>query len=201
MKNNKGLTLVALIITIIVLLILAGISIWFVIGENGILTKATTVEETYNKSEVLEELNIIVTQKYLDAYNKATSNGNVDNLDEYYSLEKVIQYLLGHSGGEDGKTYVDGETPDSKVYIESLKNFTNTIEDTRYYVIIERLGRSITKYGKGENDYLTSNDYFYIKVSQNTEENKTAKVFYKSSQSASDSDDEEIGELKLQQNL
>ena len=40
MKNNKGITLIALVITIIVLLILAGISIAMLTGENGILTNS-----------------------------------------------------------------------------------------------------------------------------------------------------------------
>ena len=40
MKNQKGITLVALVVTIIVLLILAGISIAMLTGENGIITNA-----------------------------------------------------------------------------------------------------------------------------------------------------------------
>ena len=39
-KTNKGITLIALVITIIVLLILAGVTIAMITGENGILTKA-----------------------------------------------------------------------------------------------------------------------------------------------------------------
>ena len=39
--SNKGVTLIALVITIIVLLILAGVSIAMLTGENGILTQAT----------------------------------------------------------------------------------------------------------------------------------------------------------------
>lgn len=41
MKNQKGITLIALVITIIVLLILAGVSIAMLTGENGILTQST----------------------------------------------------------------------------------------------------------------------------------------------------------------
>ncbi len=37
MKNNKGITLIALVVTIIVLLILAGVSIAMLTGDNGIL--------------------------------------------------------------------------------------------------------------------------------------------------------------------
>ena len=40
MTNNKGITLIALVITIIVLLILAGVSIAMLTGQNGILTQA-----------------------------------------------------------------------------------------------------------------------------------------------------------------
>ena len=41
MKNRNGITLIALIITIIVLLILAGVTISLVVGDNGILSKST----------------------------------------------------------------------------------------------------------------------------------------------------------------
>ena len=40
MKNNKGITLVSLIITIIILIILAGITINITVGQDGIITKA-----------------------------------------------------------------------------------------------------------------------------------------------------------------
>ena len=44
MKNNKGITLVALVVTIVVLLILAGVSINLVLGDNGIIAKAKEAE-------------------------------------------------------------------------------------------------------------------------------------------------------------
>ncbi len=44
MKNNKGITLVALVVTIVVLLILAGVSINLVLGDNGIVKKAKDAE-------------------------------------------------------------------------------------------------------------------------------------------------------------
>ena len=39
-KENKGITLVALVITVIVLIILAGVTISLVVGDNGIITKS-----------------------------------------------------------------------------------------------------------------------------------------------------------------
>ena len=45
MKKNKGITLVALVVTIVVLLILAGVSINSVLGENGIIIKEKEAAE------------------------------------------------------------------------------------------------------------------------------------------------------------
>ena len=44
-RNSKGITLIALVITIIVLLILAGVSIAMLTGDNGILTQANSANE------------------------------------------------------------------------------------------------------------------------------------------------------------
>lgn len=59
MRKNQGITLIALVITIIVLLILAGISIATLTGKNGILSKANTATEENKKAEYKEVLEII----------------------------------------------------------------------------------------------------------------------------------------------
>ena len=59
LTKQKGITLIALVITIIVLLILAGISIAMITGENGILTKATTAQEETKKAQYKEGLELI----------------------------------------------------------------------------------------------------------------------------------------------
>ena len=59
LKNNKGITLIALVITIIVLLILAGISIATLTGNNGLLNKTTSAKEENEKAEYKESLELI----------------------------------------------------------------------------------------------------------------------------------------------
>lgn len=54
-KENKGITLVALIITVIILLILAGVTISLVIGENGLITKSKQSTEKYKEKEKIEK--------------------------------------------------------------------------------------------------------------------------------------------------
>ena len=58
MRNQKGITLIALVITIIVLLILAGVTIAMLSGDNGILTRATTTKEANAESTAREEANL-----------------------------------------------------------------------------------------------------------------------------------------------
>lgn len=53
-KEEKGITLVALVITIIVLLILAGVSISLVIGQNGLITRSKSGANTYQKAAANE---------------------------------------------------------------------------------------------------------------------------------------------------
>ena len=53
-QTHGGITLIALVITIIVLLILAGISISLISGGNGILNKATSSRNESNKQTATE---------------------------------------------------------------------------------------------------------------------------------------------------
>ena len=55
MKNTKGITLIALVITIIVLLFLAGVSIAMLTGENVILTQASNAKQVTEESTEKEK--------------------------------------------------------------------------------------------------------------------------------------------------
>ena len=62
MKKQNGITLIALVITIIVLLILAGVSIAMLTGENGILTKASGANEKTTAAEIEEAIKLGVSE-------------------------------------------------------------------------------------------------------------------------------------------
>ena len=62
LKRNKGITLIALVVTIIVLLILAGISIAMLTGQNGILTNASKAKDETETAQIEEKLKLSVTQ-------------------------------------------------------------------------------------------------------------------------------------------
>ena len=56
MRNQKGITLVALVVTIVVLLILAGTSIAMLKGDNGIVTNAQKATVSNKEGQVVENI-------------------------------------------------------------------------------------------------------------------------------------------------
>ena len=96
--SSNGITLIALVITIIVLLILAGVSIAMLTGENGVLTKATDAK---NQTEIAQEKEEITM-----AYASAKAN-KVDKISENVS-ETELQSELDKLNSE-GTTDETGE--------------------------------------------------------------------------------------------
>lgn len=67
-KENKAITLIALIVTILTLLILAGISIIFVTSENGLLAKAKLSKEATLNAQNNEEQSLSTTNEVIDRF-------------------------------------------------------------------------------------------------------------------------------------
>lgn len=104
LKSKKGITLIALVITIIVMLILAGVSLNATIGENGILSQAKNA--TYMESKaILEEY---LQQKYVENYDDIDSSDNKilqlqDIYPEYFYIparEGIgnLKYIVNNEG-------------------------------------------------------------------------------------------------------
>ena len=81
-KMNKGITLIALVVTIVVLLILAGISISMLGGENGIITQAQTAKLETRGATVKEQRDIWMAEKEMDA---ALETNNAQELSKLIS--------------------------------------------------------------------------------------------------------------------
>ncbi len=76
-KHTHGITLIALVITIILLLILAGVVINLTLGEHGILKQAQQAGEQYKISEILEKLELEKVELF------ARKNGQTPTVQEY----------------------------------------------------------------------------------------------------------------------
>lgn len=68
-KSQKGITLVALVVTIIVLLILAGITLSLVAGSNGIMARATNAANRNEAATAAEQAELKLAELQMDYYN------------------------------------------------------------------------------------------------------------------------------------
>ena len=132
-KSKKGITLIALVITIIVLLILAGVSIAMLTGENGILTQAQNAKEETSIAEEKEQIALAynaaiakkqstdITAKELDDELKANDAGadatkDGENIKVTFE-ESKREYIIDKNGNitEGGSGTVNPPTPDTGI--------------------------------------------------------------------------------------
>ena len=82
LKQSKGITLISLVVTIIILIILAGISLYLVLGDNGITEKAKEAKTVTSVASAQEKLELVKGPVQLKKYSV--------NLDDYLEeLDKV----------------------------------------------------------------------------------------------------------------
>jgi len=67
-RKQEGITLIALVVTIIILLILAGVTLNWVAGGNGILSKAVSSVEEHKKAEYREKVDLIIMEQQMEKY-------------------------------------------------------------------------------------------------------------------------------------
>ncbi len=128
MEKKNGITLIALVITIILLLILAGVVLNLTLGEHGILKKAQQAGEQYKISEILEKLEL----EKVDLY--ARMNGQTPNVQEY----------VNHLINKGIITSADVEDIDN--------NTKNIVVEGYVFTVVEENGNiKITYQGKPDN--------------------------------------------------
>ena len=118
-KNDRGVTLIALAVTIIVLLILAGITIATLTGENGIITRANEAKGKTEQAQLEEEVNLKILEKEMNGY-KNTSKGMEEYLNEIENV--TVEEVAGGTwcvtrGQAEVTVYEDGEVITGKAEI------------------------------------------------------------------------------------
>ena len=118
-KSNAAITLIALIITIIVLLILAGVTLNMVMGENGLFGKAKNAKNKTEVAQYEEELRMCVLELQTDA----AANGETFNMEtiknkfveKVKELENTIEIEFSTKESE---TRLDGTYKGYEFYID-----------------------------------------------------------------------------------
>ena len=111
-KQEKGITLIALVVTIVVLLILAGVSISLVLNNNGVISKAKDAKNQYAEAQTNEEKQLNEVSDWIDTKVGDTTGG-------------------GSTGGSgDSTTKVDGvPIPEGYYYVGGTKAKGMVISD------------------------------------------------------------------------
>ena len=148
LRETKGITLIALVVTIVVLLILAGISIALLTGEDGIIKKAIEAQKRNEKAEAEEQVKIAVMGSY-DESGKI----NMGLLNE--NLKKIP-----------GLTY-NGKPLDEDNKIEKLPA---KVQVNGYDVTIEENGGVSSEESDGNSEVDTKNE---ITIECDPESNST----------------------------
>ena len=116
-KQQKGITLIALVVTIIILLILAGVSIAILTGNNGVLTQAKSAKENTRVGEVQEKVKLAA---------QAALTANLGNGIEKEKFQEELNNM-----------FTQGEQV-SLEYDETNKKYTVTVD--KYEVEVSNMG-------------------------------------------------------------
>ncbi len=127
--KEKGITLIALVITIVVLIILAGVAINLTLSQNGIFNKATKARDDYQQSATNEQVALNEVTQYIE---ETTGNGGSETPTIPLSNLKAGEYIKYDTGvtsvGENGvvicRVLYDA-TSEYGVQIITDKNITN----------------------------------------------------------------------------
>ena len=143
MKKNNGITLIALVITIIVLLILAGVTISTLTGDNGILTRVSRAREENMLGQEKEEISIA----YSGAMVEKEGKGSVvaDNLNSQFIANGTLATASGEEPvivtfKETGNVYTinsDGTITEGTPYVDDSYveydvSYTDVSTGTKY---------------------------------------------------------------------
>ena len=158
MKKSKGITLIALVITIIVLLILAGVSIATLTGDNGVLTKSTNAKLATEQANILEQLRMEIYEKKLDIEN---NTGYIEYLKskgiitEETSVGELVKYATINSGIKLSSTQIDDEDETQKYIVNVNKLISNP-----------STGKGNLE--KGDVYYILNGDLYYLSEKKET---------------------------------
>ena len=117
MTNNKGITLIALVITIIVLLILAGVSIAMLTGENVILTQSTRAKEDTSDAELADKINMALNGEFANLIADGYFSGAVIDDESGAITTPGEATAIASANGITGSA--DGSTGDFKIEVAS----------------------------------------------------------------------------------
>ena len=116
MRKEKGITLVSLVVTIIILIILAGVSINLTLGKNGIITIAKQAKENTELAKIEEETALNELYVQIEAEGGVSGGISYDAIAKLTEFKTAIANYIEETGGIKPET-----TADTATFGESIK--------------------------------------------------------------------------------
>lgn len=138
MKRKNGITIIALVITIIVILILAGVTIATLTGDNGLLQKAQTAKETNEDGKELELIELAVAASKVEGEGTLAEDDLTHELRANFNDNSITLTELPQSNGwryNEYKIYKDGKvekTPNKKWLFNNRQNIVGNWDAKPY---------------------------------------------------------------------
>ncbi len=134
-NKQKGITLIALVVTIIVLLILAGVAINLTVGKNGIFNKAKFAKEKYTNEEYLEQEQLNEIYAYLNKDSKLPENTKDTDMGTQVKLpSEWYSVAAAYISTEDGSTVTKEVKTASVIAVATGSGETVPVPNGFYYV-------------------------------------------------------------------
>ena len=92
-KQEKGITLISLVITIVVLIILSSVGIYLTLGNDGILNKAKEAKNETIKQAATEKMNLKITNIQIEKYGKEQRMPTLQEFADGLCEDDEIQYV------------------------------------------------------------------------------------------------------------
>lgn len=126
MRDQKGITLVALVVTIVVLLILAGTSIAMLSGDNGIITQAQKSNYANTEGEVFDKIKLAYNTVSSEVRIKAATETGFDATAEG-TFTKLVNLVKADLGMAETESTKDGYTIDSSTNGTIVVTYSDSI--------------------------------------------------------------------------
>lgn len=125
LKRKNGITLISLVVTIIILIILAGVTLHLVLSNNGIINKTKEARDETDKQTATEKINLKITTAQMNSYVEKQKMPTLKELSLLLKEDSEIEYVTETKQISSTK-YEVGESPTS--IFTKLKNYQYEFE-------------------------------------------------------------------------
>ena len=185
-KQEKGITLIALVVTIVVLLILAGVSISLVLSNNGVISKSKDAKNQYAGAQVNDEKQLNEVSDWIDTKVGDTTGGGSESKVDGVPIPDGFVYV---GGTKDSGLVISDATADNEKYKGQTTVGTDLVGNQFVWIPVDNIadykraaystqvatGTTDTTTNSEKINYSSSNSNYFIEALPEDEKTSVEK--------------------------